>query len=121
MPYIAHNPALYLNKSVGTGQCVAYVQRAANAPYTGQWRPGVQVMTAAPGSIVKGTVIATLVDGVYPNHAHGNHAAIYLSHDSHGIRVMDQWTGHPVSERTINNNHGNGSASNDASKFYVVE
>jgi hypothetical protein len=37
-----------------------------------------------------GTAIATF-DGMgrYPNHAHGNHAAIYISQDSVGIWVWD--------------------------------
>jgi len=62
-----------------------------------------------------------MVDGHYPNHAHGNHAAIYLSHDSQGIRVWDQWLGQPVHERVIHYHGGSGSPSNDGDKFYVVE
>src|SRR5258708_37211834 len=78
-------------------------------------------MGASMGVISKGTVIATMVDGHYPNHAHGNHAAIYLSHDVHGIVVLDQWTGHPVSRRTIHPHGGHANASNDADAFYVLE
>ena len=121
MPYIAHNLSQYVGQSVGTGQCVAYVQQAARAPFTGRWRAGIQVMRANPGTIARGTVIATMVDGTYPNHAHGNHAAIYLSHDAAGIYVQDQWTGHPVSPRLIHARSASGNASNNANAFFVVE
>lgn len=121
MPYIAQNPEFYVGKKVGTGQCVAYVQAASLAPSTGSWHAGIKVLTAGPGVISKGTVIATMVDGHYPNHASGNHAAIYLSHDSHGIYVLDQWLGQPVHYRTIHDHGNSGSASNDAGQYYVVE
>jgi hypothetical protein len=100
---------------------VSFVQAAANTPSTGSWRSGVKVIGTLPGSIAKGTVVATMVGGQYPNHAHGNHAAIYLDHDIHGIRVIDQWTGQPVHHRTIRRHGGMGNASNDADAFYVVE
>ena len=121
MPFIAPNPAHYLGSKVGTGQCVAYVQAATSIGSTGTWTAGVKVISAHPGQITKGTVIATMVDGHYPNHSHGNHAAIYLSHDASGIQVIDQWLGQVVHYRTIHDHGGNGSPSNDASKFYVVE
>jgi hypothetical protein len=121
MSYVAHSPEHYLHRAVGTGQCVAYVQTCSSAPNTSQWRTGVRVRDAAVGSISKGTVIATMVDGHYPNHDHGNHAAIYLSHDSAGIRVLDQWLGHAVGERTLYYHGGNGNPSNDGDMFYVVE
>jgi hypothetical protein len=121
MPYIALNPEHYVGKKVGTGQCVAYVQAASMAPNTGSWHAGIKVLSATPGTITKGTVIATMVDGHYPNHASGNHAAIYLSHDSSGIQVIDQWVGQVAHYRTIHDRGGHGSPSDDASKFYVVE
>jgi hypothetical protein len=121
MAYIAPHPEHYLHKSVGTGQCVAYVQAAAHAPNTGHWHAGIRVKGANLGTIARGTVIATMVDGHYPNHSHGNHAAIYLSHDSSGIQVLDQWLGHPVNYRTIHWHGGHGNASNDGDAFYVVE
>jgi hypothetical protein len=121
MPYIARNPEHYEGKKVGSGQCVAFVQTAAHAPSTASWTAGIKVMGASFGVIARGTVIATMVDGHYPNHAHGNHAAIYLDHDPEGIRVLDQWTGQPVHHRTIHAHGGQGNASNDADAFYVVE
>lgn len=121
MPYIAANPEHYVGKSIGSGQCVAYVQKAAGAPSTGGWRAGVKVKGAALGTIQKGTVIATMVDGLYPGNATGNHAAIYLSHDAEGIQVVDQWVGQPVHYRTIRWNGGQGSPSNDGDAYYVIE
>ena len=121
MAYIASNPQGYLGKVVGTGQCVAYVQKVSSAPTTAHWHEGRRVLDIAPGSIARGTVIATMVHGEYPNHSTGNHAAIYLHHADNGIVVLDQWVGQPVHERTIHDHGGSGSASNDAGRFYVVE
>ena len=42
--------------------------------------------------IAKGTAVATFEDGVYANRDHGNHVAYYLSQDSTGVQVMDQWS-----------------------------
>jgi hypothetical protein len=121
MSYIAQNLEHHSTRgAVGSGQCVALVQAWAGAPTTSTWRQGIKVKGNG-STISKGTVIATMVDGHYPNHAHGNHAAIFLSEDSNGIRVMDQWTGHAPSIRTIHFHGGTGSPSNDADKFYVVE
>jgi len=121
MPFIAANPEHYLHKAVGTGQCVALCQAASIVGNTGTWHAGIKVLTSQPGQIAKGTIIATMVDGHYPNHSHGNHAAIYLSHDHSGIQVIDQWLHQVTHYRTIHNHGGEGSPSNDASKFYVVE
>lgn len=121
MPFIAPNPDHYVGRKLGSGQCVALAQRAAQAPSTGTWMQGANVMRSAQGAIAKGTVIATMVDGQYPNHASGNHVALYLSHDATGIQVLDQWLGQPVHYRTIHPHGGNGNPSNDADAFYVVE
>jgi hypothetical protein len=76
---------------VGTAQCVVLVQSYTEAPRAADWKQGVSVR----GHLLlpKGTAIATFEDGVYKNHAHGNHAAFYLGQDPGGIRVMDQWRG----------------------------
>lgn len=121
MPYIAANPERYLHQTVGTGECVAYVQAAARAPSAGSWSAGAHVHEAGVGTIARGTVIATMVDGRYPNRSSGNHAAIYLSHDATGIQVIDQWRGQPVHHRTIRWHGGHGSPSNDGDAYYVVE
>lgn len=125
MPYIAHDIATRSSKSlVGTGQCVALVQAWTGAPSTGIWQAGIKVK-GNDHLITKGTAIATFVDGHYPSHASGNHAAIYLGQNQYGIQVIDQWTNskgaHPPQERTIRFQDGQGSASNDGDAFSVVE
>lgn len=121
MAYTCPHPELYDGKTIGTGQCVAFVQQCAGAPTTGVWRQGLKIKGAMIGTISPGTAIATFVNGHYPNNAHGNHAAIYISHDSQGIQVWDQWTGQAVHRRTIRYKGGQGSASNDGDQFYVIE
>lgn len=120
MGYVAVRPEKYIGKHVGSGQCVALVQAAAPSvgPTVG-WRQGERVKGA--GHISPGTIIATFIDGVYPNNAHGNHAAIYLSHTDDGIRVIDQWKGQAAHERTIRFKRGDNDPSNDGDFFYVVE
>jgi hypothetical protein len=70
------------------------------------------------------------VNGEYPNKAHGNHAALYLSQEAGGIWVIDQWQGDPnkpqVSKRFIrsqgkNKAGGFSSPSNNADAFSVIE
>ena len=113
---------------VGDHHCVALVQHYAKAPQTSTWIQG-EPITGAP-FIEKGTVIATFVDGKYPNKKSGNHAALYMSHDGVGIKVMDQWKGDPskacVSSRTIRfKNSKNGQLieplSNNAFAYYIVK
>jgi hypothetical protein len=107
------------SKSVGSGQCVALVQAWTGAPSTGVWTEGVKVK--GNHTLDKGTAIATFVNGHYPNHSTGNHAAIYISQDEQGIRVVDQWSGHTPSERILHFRGGSGSASNDGDAFSVIE
>lgn len=121
MARIAHNPEQYQGRVVGSGQCVALVQHAAGVGHTSTWSPGTRVKGAGLGAISSGTAIATFIGGIYPNQAHGNHAAIYISHDDHGIRVWDQWRGHPVSQRTIRYKSGDNDPSNDGDFYYVIE
>jgi hypothetical protein len=69
-----------------------------------------------------GTAIATFdKNNRYGNKVDGtSHVAIYLGQDAVGIQVMDQWIGHPVSERTIYFRSAP-RAVNDGSNYYVVE
>ncbi|WP_458021615.1 BPSL0067 family protein [Kosakonia sp. BK9b] len=133
MAYIAATPRAYIGQSVGSGQCVAFTQKAANMPRTVNWKRGALVkgnMNIAPG-----TAIATFDDnGQYGNHSDGrSHAAIYMGQDSTGIQVLDQWVGHgfdrsgakvavpkPVSQRTISFTPKN-RAENVGGNYYVVE
>ena len=54
----------------------------------------------------RGTVIATMQDGRYPNKSTGNHVAIFLnfvrdSSGRHGMRVINQWLGQTPKVSTI--------------------
>ena len=75
--------------------------------------------------IRSGTAIATFKDGKYQNLGHGNHAAIYISQNAHGITVIDQWAGGNGLQRGIEKRQiqfkGHGIASDDGDQYYVIE
>lgn len=79
--------------NVGTGQCVALVEQytSVRRPANVYWKPGAAVRGNL--ALRKGTAIATFVDGKYQSLKSGNHAALYVSQDSSGIWVVDQFTG----------------------------
>jgi len=89
----------------------------------------VKGMKVRGANIAVGTAIATfnLNNGQkYDSKASQpgkGHAAIYISQNSAGIQVWDQWVGHPVSTRTlyfnggVPNTKGN---SNDGDQFFVI-
>ncbi|HMW47015.1 MAG TPA: BPSL0067 family protein [Cellvibrionaceae bacterium] len=113
---------------VGTKHCVALVQHYAKAPVTGLWKEGAVVLGTS--TLKKGTVIATFVNGKYANLPQGNHAALYISQDSGGIWVMDQWKDDvkkpTISKRYIRKlgQNADGSyldPSNNAGAYRVVE
>lgn len=83
--------ALQRKPKVGNGDCVALVQHYANAPNTRRWKQGAAVLDGK--DIAPGTVIATFVNGRYPNRKTGNHAAFFLRHSApgQGFYVIDQW------------------------------
>ncbi len=91
MPFIySHVQALEQTAKVGTKQCVALIQHdAPGGGNTGRWSEGEDVLENE--DIVPGTAIATFVNGRYPNHQTGNHAAFFVKHAVHGFWVMDQW------------------------------
>ena len=73
-------------------ECVEFVRQTTAAPQTASWKKGVAIFGSTLSSINRGTAIATFNDsGKYPTDGKGEHAAIYLSHDASGIRVLDQW------------------------------
>lgn len=114
MSYVCPNPDKY-NDGQWHGEsreCVALVKVACGAPRTTYWRKGMQVKNNG-ASIRRGTAIATFSNGSYEGHA-----AIYLSQDSSGIHVVDQWRTHPASTRVIR--WGGNGTSNDGNQFYVV-
>jgi hypothetical protein len=120
MSYIASNPESYADKKVANGQCVRFVQEAAGARNTSHWKQGIQVKGGM--DLKKGTAIATFVDGKYANKPSGNHAAIYLSQDSNGLWVYDQWEKQgKVKKRIIRFHTGPWDVVNDGNAYYVIE
>jgi hypothetical protein len=79
---------------VGSHQCVALVQHYAKVPPTGSWTEGDAVLGNL--KVVKGTAIATFVDGKYKSLPSGNHAAFLVSQDAKGLWIMDQWNNDKV-------------------------
>jgi hypothetical protein len=88
-------------------------------PLAAYWREGQPVR--GDNSIKAGTVIATFVNGRYPDLPTNNHAAIYMSQNAEGIQVIDQWSGKPMGAnyRTIKWGGGPG-RSNDGDAFSIV-
>jgi hypothetical protein len=111
-----------MNHLVGNGYCVPLVQEATGAPPTSLWRKGPKVKTNR--KVPEGTAIATFDEnGLYPDKPTGNHAAIFLSVKVDGIDVVDQWkmkSSARPSRRTLRFRNGNGSASNDGDRFWVI-
>lgn len=120
MSWVAQNPSAFAGQSVGSGQCVAFVQQACGAPNTAHWRQGTRVKG---GNVAPGTAMATFdPDGTYGNHTDGrSHAAILQAEQPGGLLVWDQWLHHPVSTRVIHFRNGSGDAVNDGDRFYVIE
>lgn len=128
--HIDTSPGAYTSSS-GNTECVALVQQApaaagsSNPPETGDWRRGLRVKTAGPGTIGKGTVIATFTPaGTYPTASQGQrHAAVYLTHTSSGITVLDQWNSQGcVKQRTLRYAGDEAPRNvNRGDQFYVVE
>jgi hypothetical protein len=119
--FIATNPERHRGQVVGNDHCVRFVQAAATGlPHTSHWRRGRQVRG---GDVAPNTVIATFgPDGRYTNRTDGSaHAAILISELADGLRVWDQWVGQPVHQRTIRFRGGQGRASNDGDRFFVVD
>lgn len=90
--YVAEKPEDYVGgPQLGTGECVAFVQRTAGAPLTRYWSAGPKVSDTP--DLRRGTAIAIFDDtGRYANNTNQtSHAAIYLSQDQGGIWVVDQF------------------------------
>jgi hypothetical protein len=120
MSWIAQMPSNFVGHEVGSGQCVAYVQRASGAPQTALWKRGNRVKG---GQVPQGTAIATFdPNGTYGNHTDGrSHAAIFHEELPEGLLVWDQWLHHPVAPRVIHFRNGEGPAVNDGDQFCVIE
>jgi hypothetical protein len=120
-PYIATHPEAFEGRVIGAGHCVDLVKAAAGVPRTALWRQGAAVR--GNSRIARGT--ATFESDASYTSESGNHAAIYLDQDDHGIWVYDQWRGQPVHKRLIPFDGGSGakwgSKSNDGRRFAVIE
>jgi hypothetical protein len=122
-PYLAPLPEAFMDEVVDNGHCAKFVQAAAGAPQTADWRAGARVR--GNPDVAPGTAIATFEpDGTYTSRT-GNHAAIYIGQDETGIWVYDQWRGQPVHYRLIRFEGGKGankgSKSNDGDLYAVIE
>ncbi|KAJ6222154.1 hypothetical protein RDWZM_000699 [Blomia tropicalis] len=103
------SPAKYVGQYLGRDQeCVALVQtmchRSGHRPIglTSTWRRAVRVKKNCK-KIPKFTAIATFLG---PNHHYDEphlrqHTAIFYRCEKRGIRVYDQWRGHPIRFRLI--------------------
>ncbi len=116
-------------KHNGQTQCPIIAQQAvpvkgsSRAPKTRFWRKGIRVKGARPMDIQRGTVIATFNSkGKYPSYKEGQlHTAIYLSHTSKGIWVVDQWQGKPTPSKRFLKFGKRTRDVNRGDFFYVVE
>lgn len=116
------NKEQFIN-GLGNTECVEFVRQTSTAPHTTLWKKGALVIEMVPGTIPRGTVIATFDDrDRYPTDGKGKHAAIYLSHTKNSIEVLDQWKAQKrVLRRTIRVQIGNKRRSDLAQTFYIVE
>ena len=109
----------------GKTQCVALVQQTTTLPRTAEWKVGIKVKDALSSAILRGTAIATFTaEGKYPtSDSQGRHAALYLSHDDKGIKVIDQWVGKGTpAERTIRyKGEATSGWQNNGDYYYVIE
>ena len=111
----------FIGRTAGNGQCVALV-RAINPGlgFTASWVRGEPVRGNT--DLQPGTVIATFnANGRYTSATDGSsHTAVYLSQDSKGIQVLDQWRGQPAAVRTIPWTNPNGTKADNGNHYYTV-
>jgi hypothetical protein len=120
MTWSAEHPDDYDGRVVGDGHCVAFVQAAAGAPRTAEWRRGVHVRSNT-GNLSHQAIATFDADGRYGNHRDGrSHAAILIARREDGLLVWDQWVGQPVHQRLIRYRAGQGNPVNDGDAFHVI-
>ena len=123
--FIAPDPHSCMGEVVANGHCMRHVQTVASVSHSSTLRRGVHVLSAPRDEIPRGAVIGTFnSEGRYDNSTDGtSHVAVLLDRNDRdkSLRVVDQWVGKAVSERTIHNRNGSGRPVNDASCYYVVE
>lgn len=107
----------------GNGQCVRLLEAIiTHMPTAAFWKEGARVK--GNFNIPKGTAIATFMNGIYPNHHHGNHAAIYIGQDAQGIWVIDQFVSTKPHYQKINKrllHFGRHEISDNGDAFSVIE
>jgi hypothetical protein len=118
--WVAMDPASFVGRTVGDGQCVEFVRKATpGLPETARWQRGPKVVGTP---LEPGTIIATFTGGRYTSATDGSsHAAVYMDTLNEGIVVFDQWVTHPVASRIIAFKYGAGLACDDGMAFYCVE
>ncbi|CAL6051731.1 BPSL0067_family protein [Hexamita inflata] len=102
-------------------ECVALVKPWIPGKTTKKWSRSDQVK----GNYVsEGTCIASFQYSsskrFFYDGAIGGHAAVFVSQNSQGITVYDQWRTQPCHKRVIRF-QGDGSKQNDGNEFYVIE
>jgi hypothetical protein len=109
--------------AAGHTECVEFVQQATGAIRTPLWKQGAHVIDATPGSIPRGTAVATFdKNRKYPTDTLGKHAAVYIGHDATGITVLDQWKKQgEVQKRVISVHRPDFPRVDSAKQYYVVE
>ncbi len=126
MPQILARPEDHIGKAYknasGNTECVEFPKQALQLPATALWIEGIKIGRGTAG-LMRGTAIATFVDGKYPQiGASGKHAAIYLEQNDTGIVVLDQWRAQGmVKKRTIRFDSKSASLSNQGDAFSVIE
>ncbi len=108
----------------GDGSCVLLVQDStvAGVPHHSLWRQGPRVK--GNSAIPAGAAIASgWENGLYPSSKHHNHAAIYLSSNTAGLVVIDQWPGIDLKlfrPHTLRFGNMHNYPSNNGDVFYVI-
>lgn len=121
MSWRLNNPQSYAGRTIGNGQCVAFVRDVAGVPHTSTWRKGAHVRSG--GVLPIGTVIATFdANGRYGNHEDGrSHVAVLVERRDDGLLVYDQWRGQPVHQRLIRyRGAGEAQPVNDGNAYHVL-
>lgn len=131
MPFVIDVDKVVLNvdghyKNEWGTQCLALVQQAplligTVVPRMVEMRRGTKVKDLAGSQIQKGTAIATFDEnGNYPKIS--RHGAIYISHDTIGITVIDQWVGKGwASQRVLKYQGSETRRVDDGDWYWIIE
>jgi RHS repeat-associated protein/uncharacterized repeat protein (TIGR01451 family) len=99
-----------------SNECVSLTKYFTGLPCTDCWRAGPTVFG---NDIPPGTAIATFgTDGRYPAGHVNKNSGIFVSQDSEGLDMIDQWPGHTAQDRLVV--PGRANPSNNASAYSVI-